>query len=69
MVIEIRKGTPAEKIKSILKKKAGKKFAKKALDSFLGKLPNKEDGLTFQKKIRSEWMLTRNTHFKISFLQ
>jgi len=55
MVIEIRKGTPVEKIKSILKKKAGKKSAKKALDSFFGKLPNIEDGLNFQKKIRSEW--------------
>ncbi len=56
MVIEIPKGTPEHKIKSILNKRKGRrKVAKKSVDAFFGKLPKIEDGLTFQKKIRSEW--------------
>ncbi len=56
MVIEIPKGTPEHKIKSILNKRKGRrKVAKKSVDAFFGKLPKIEDGLTFQKKTRSEW--------------
>ena len=54
MVIEIPKGTSPEKIKQLLKKRTGK-HTKKSIDSFFGKLPNIEDGLTFQKKVRIEW--------------
>lgn len=54
MVIEIPKGTSPEKIKGLLKKRTGRQ-KKKSIDSFFGKLPKIEDGLTFQKKIRSEW--------------
>jgi hypothetical protein len=54
MVIEIPKGTSPEKIKQLLKKRTGR-LTKKSIDSFFGKLPNIEDGLTFQKKVRSEW--------------
>lgn len=53
MVIEIPKGTSPEKIKGLLKKRSKRK--KKNIDSFFGKLPKIEDGLTFQKKVRSEW--------------
>ena len=55
MVIEIPKGTPEKKIKSILKKRVTRKSAKKTISAFFGKLPDIEDGLTFQKKVRSEW--------------
>jgi hypothetical protein len=55
MVIEIPKGTSEKKIISILKKKANGKFHKKSLTAFFGKLPEIEDGLTFQKKVRNEW--------------
>ena len=55
MIIEIPKGTPEREIKAILKKSRKRKFAKKSLDAFFGKLPDIEDGLTFQKRIRSEW--------------
>ena len=55
MVLEIPKGTPEKKIKAILKKRGRKKSTKKTIDGFFGKLPHIEDGLTFQKKIRSEW--------------
>ena len=47
--------TPEKKIKSILKKRGNKKTEKKTIASFFGKLPDIEDGLTFQKEIRSEW--------------
>jgi hypothetical protein len=55
MVIEIPKGTTENKIKTILKSKGRKKTIKKNVASFFGKLPNIEDGLKFQKKVRSEW--------------
>ena len=55
MVIEIRKGTPAEKIRSILKKRKKKSISKKNITSFFGKLPKIEDGLSYQKKVRNEW--------------
>ena len=55
MIIEIPKGTPESKIKSILKKRGGRKTAKIKLAAFFCKLPDIEDGLTFQKKVRSEW--------------
>lgn len=55
MIIEIPKETPEKKIKSILKKRGNRKAIKKTISSFFGKLPDIEDGLTFQKKIRSEW--------------
>ena len=50
MIIEIPKGTPEKKIKSILKKRAGRKATKKNIAAFFGKLPYIEDGLMFQKK-------------------
>lgn len=55
MIIEIPKGTPEKKIMSILKKRRSRRPIKKTVTSFFGKLPDIEDGLTFQKKIRSEW--------------
>lgn len=54
MVIQIPKGTTANKVRTILSKK-GKTNTKKKMDAFFGKLPNIEDGLAFQKKIRNEW--------------
>jgi hypothetical protein len=58
MFIEIKKGTPLKKIKSLLKKRTGS-YTRKNIDSFFGKLPMIEDGLIFQKKVRSE----RNNQF------
>ncbi len=56
MVIQIPKGTPEHKIKSILNKRKGRsKVTPKNLDAFFGKLPKIEDGLSYQKKARSEW--------------
>jgi hypothetical protein len=55
MIIEIPKGASEKKVKSILRQKAAKKNSKKSLVSFFGKLPGIEDGLKFQKKVRSEW--------------
>jgi hypothetical protein len=49
MIIEIPKGTSIKKIRSILKT-TKKNPTKKSIDSFFGKLPNIEDGLSFQKK-------------------
>lgn len=54
MVIEIPKGTSPEKIKGLLKKRTSRR-TNKNIDSFFGKLPKIEDGLKFQKKVRSEW--------------
>ncbi len=54
MIIEIPKGTSANKVRSILSKKS-KNTSVKKLDAFFGKLPNIEDGLKFQKKVRNEW--------------
>lgn len=54
MIIEIPKGTSRKKIKNIIsKRKSIKKDIK--LTDFFGKLPNIEDGLKFQKKVRNEW--------------
>lgn len=55
MVTEIHKGTPERKIKDLLKKKRKKKQFNKSIAAFFGKLPKIEDGLVFQKKVRSEW--------------
>ncbi len=55
MVIEIPKGASEKKIKSILKQKVEKRNPKKSVEIFFGKLPGIEDGLKFQKKVRSEW--------------
>ncbi len=55
MIIEIPKGTSEKKVKSILHQKVGKKNSKRTVASFFGKLPGIEDGLRFQKKVRSEW--------------
>ena len=55
MIIEVPKNTPEKKIKKILKGIQGKKLARKSLNSFFGKLPDIEDGLIFQKKVRNEW--------------
>jgi hypothetical protein len=53
MIIEIPKGTPEKKVREILKKKKVKKNP--VVDSFFGKLPQLEDGLKIQKRLRSEW--------------
>jgi hypothetical protein len=55
MIIEIPKGTSEKKVKSILHQKVGKRNPKKTVDCFFGKLPDIEDGLKFQKKVRREW--------------
>ena len=51
MFIEIPKGTSEKKIRKILKIFTKKKSTAKA-ESFFGKLPDIEDGLIFQKKLR-----------------
>lgn len=55
MIIEIPKGTSERKVKAILKKRGKTKAIKKGIDAFFGKQPDIEDGLIFQKRIRSEW--------------
>lgn len=55
MIIEIPKGTSEKEVKSILDQKVRKRNSQKKLATFFGKLPNIEDGLKFQKKVRSEW--------------
>lgn len=52
MVIDVPKNTPEKKI---LKGIQGKKLFPKSINSFFGKLPNIEDGLIYQKKVRNEW--------------
>ena len=52
MIIEIPKGTSETKVKAILKKIGKKKRVNKTLDAFFGSLPDIEDGLKFQKRIR-----------------
>jgi hypothetical protein len=54
MIIEIQKGTSPKKIKKILSKRNLINKEIKVID-FFGKLPNIEDGLKFQKKVRNEW--------------
>lgn len=53
MIIEIPKGTTEKKVRAILKKK--KVNRNPAVDLFFGKLPQLEDGLKIQKRLRSEW--------------
>ena len=52
MIIEIPKGTSEGEVKAILKKIGKKKRVNKTLDAFFGSLPDIEDGLKFQKRIR-----------------
>ncbi len=54
MIIEIPKGTSSKKIRNILSKRKSLNKQIKLTD-FFGKLPNIEDGLKFQKKVRNEW--------------
>lgn len=54
MVIEIPKGTPEKKVREILNKKKTKSNTA-SVDAFFGKLPQLEDGLKNQKRLRSEW--------------
>jgi len=53
MVIEIPRGTPEKKVRSILKKRKTKKNP--FVEKFFGKLPQLEDGLKIQKRLRREW--------------
>ena len=53
MEIEMLKVTSEIKVKAILKKRGKRKSTKKTLDAFFGKLPDIEDGLILQRKIRS----------------
>ncbi len=56
MVLVIKKNTSTEEVRAILRKARAKRTTKKAsVKSFFGKLPNIEDGLTYQKKARNEW--------------
>ncbi len=55
MVIEIKKNTSTEEVRSILKKTRNKKRRKSKLSSFFGKLPKIEDGLKYQRRVRNEW--------------
>lgn len=56
MVHVIKKNTSTDEVRALLRKRRVKKTAKKAgIKSFFGKLPNIEDGLTYQKKARNEW--------------
>ena len=53
MIIEIPKGTPEKKIRALLKKRKGK--PNPVVNAFFGKLPQLEDGLKIQKRLRREW--------------
>ena len=53
MIMEIPKGTPEKKVRVLLKKK--KVRENPVVKSFFGKLPQLEDGLKIQKRLRSEW--------------
>ena len=56
MVIEINKNTsPEEVIKILDKLKKNSNKPKKNISEFFGKIPDIEDGLVFQKKVRNEW--------------
>jgi hypothetical protein len=55
MVVEIKRNTSAEEVRSILRKTRNGRGKKKSLAAFFGKLPHIEDGLKYQKKIRNEW--------------
>jgi len=49
MVLVIKKNTSTDEVRAILRKARAKKVS---IKSFFGKLPNIEDGLTYQKKER-----------------
>ena len=55
MVIEIKRDTPPEEVKKILDKLRTKAKPKRDTSEFFGKIPEIEDGLAFQKRIRNEW--------------
>ena len=55
MVIEIKKDTPPEEVKKILETLSKETKPKKDLSEFFGKIPDIEDGLAFQKRVRNEW--------------
>ncbi len=57
MIVEIRRNSSPEKVKALLRKTSRKKKStgKKSTKSFFGKLPEIEDGLKYQKKLRNEW--------------
>ena len=55
MVLEIKKNTSAEEVRSILRKAKRRIKKKRSIATFFGKLPAIEDGLKYQKKIRNEW--------------
>jgi hypothetical protein len=56
MVLVIKKNTSTDEVRAILRKVRAKRTTKKASGKyFFGKLPNIEDGLTYQKKARNEW--------------
>jgi hypothetical protein len=44
-----------KKEKSRVKKRIKRTNKENKIAAFFGKLPNIEDGLTFQKRVRSEW--------------
>ncbi len=56
MVLVIKKNTSTSEVRAILRRTRKKRAkTKKGIESFFGKLPNIEDGLTYQKKARNEW--------------
>jgi hypothetical protein len=55
MVLEIKKNTSVEDVRSILRKTKNRRKKKSSMTTFFGKLPAIEDGLKYQKKIRNEW--------------
>lgn len=55
MVLEIKKNTSVEEVRSILRRTKSKRKKKSSIMTFFGKLPAIEDGLKYQKKIRNEW--------------
>ncbi len=44
-----------KKIKNSSRKRSSRVKEDKKVSAFFGKLPHIEDGLTYQKKVRSEW--------------
>ncbi len=55
MVIEIKRDTPPEEVEKILDKIRTATKPKRDISEFFGKIPDIEDGLVFQKRIRNEW--------------
>ncbi len=54
MVIEIKEDTPLEEVKKTLEELKIYNKQEKDISEFFGKIPDMEDGLTFQKRIRDE---------------